>query len=329
MSSTARPRGADGTTRPTSERWPIAAAMLNFPGSQDAPADTWVDHLAEVAYEGFTEVDLTDSWVQPGDLSPARIEELRGALAATGLDPVALSAIRRSVIDPVAGDENLAYSHRTIDAAAALGVKVVSVGLHRPLLPQQRQAFWFWTEEGPHDDTDADTWARAVQRLRELGRHAREVGLELSLEMYEDTLLGTAESAVRLVNDIGDDAVGLNPDLGNLIRLHRPIEDFQAAVAACLPVSNYWHVKSYFRDEDRRAGTVVALPAPMEMGSVSYRTALRTAIDAGFTGPFCVEHYGGDGLSVSARNMRYLRRMLAVATGEAREQVLRTAGAGR
>ncbi|MBO3089635.1 sugar phosphate isomerase/epimerase family protein [Cellulomonas dongxiuzhuiae] len=317
----------DGT-RPTSEQWPIAAAMLPFPASQDAPADTWVDHLAEVAYEGFTEVDLTDSWVQPGDLAPARVDELRDALATVGLDPVALSAIRRSVIDPETGDENLAYSHRTIDAAAALGVRVVSVGLHRPLLPAQRGAFWFWTEEGPADATDPDTWSRAVTRLRELGRHAGEVGVQLSLEMYEDTLLGTAESAVRLVQDIGRDDVGLNPDLGNLIRLHRPIEDFQAAVAACLPVSNYWHVKSYFRDEDRTAGTYVALPAPMEMGSVSYRTAIRTAVDVGFTGPFCVEHYGGDGLSVSARNARYIRRMLAVATGEARESVLRaTAGA--
>ncbi|MCC2321521.1 sugar phosphate isomerase/epimerase family protein [Cellulomonas xiejunii] len=316
-------------TRPTSEQWPIAVAMLPFPASQDAPADTWVDHLAEVAFEGFTEVDLTDCWIRPGDLTPARIEELREALATVGLDPVALSAIRRSVIDPEMGDDNLAYSHRTIDAAAALGTKIVSFGLHRPLLPAQRQAFWFWTEEGPVDATDADTWALAVTRLRELGRHAAEVGVELSLEMYEDTLLGTAESSVRLVHDIGQDNVGLNPDLGNLVRLHRPIEDFQAAVEACLPVSNYWHVKSYFRDEDRAAGTYVAMPAPMEMGSVSYRKAIRTAVEAGFTGPFCVEHYGGDGLSVSARNARYIRRMLAVATGEARESVLRAAEAAR
>ncbi|QCB94864.1 sugar phosphate isomerase/epimerase family protein [Cellulomonas shaoxiangyii] len=315
--------------RPPSEEWPIAAAMLPFPASQDAPVDTWVDHLAEVAYEGFTEVDVTDSWVRPGDLSPSRLTDLGEALTAVGLDPVALSAIRRSVIDPETGDENLAYSHRTLDAAAELGCRVVSVGLHRPLLPAQRGAFWFWTEQGPVDSTDADTWELAVTRLRELGRHAREVGLVLSLEMYEDTLLGTAESAVRLVHDIGDDAVGLNPDLGNLIRLHRPVEDFQAAVAACLPVSNYWHVKSYFRDEDRASGTVVALPAPMEMGSVSYRQALRTAVEVGYTGPFCVEHYGGDGLSVAARNARYLRRMLAVATGEARATVLRAVGAAR
>jgi len=308
--------------RPSSESWPIAAAMLPFPGFHEASAETWVDQLAQVAFEGFTEVDLTDGWVRPGDLEPARRAELAEALRATGLDPVALSAIRRSVIDPENGEENLAYSHRTIDAAAELGCRIVSVGLHRPLLPAQREALWFWTEPGPRDPNDLETWNLAVARLRELGRHAGELGLELSLEMYEDTLLGSSASAVRLHADIGLDNVGLNPDLGNLYRLHQPIEDFQEAVRACLPVSNYWHIKSYLRDEEPRTGQVVSVPAPMESGSINYRESIRVALELGFTGPFCVEHYGGDGLSVSAANARYLRRMLAVATGEARAQVL-------
>lgn len=330
--SSDRPSGRSPDTaraRPTSVDWPVAAAMLPFPDSQQAPADTWVDQLAAVAYEGFAHVDLTDSWLRPGDLPAARLDELSDAVSQVGLDPVALSAIRRSVIDPVSGDDNLAYSHRTIDAAARLGCRVVSVGLHRPLLPAQREPLWFWTVDGPQDATDRETWDLAVDRLRELGRHAREVGLQLSLEMYEDTLLGSAASAVRLVEDIDDDHVGLNPDLGNLFRLHRPVEDFQEAVRLCLPLANYWHVKSYYRDEEPATGAVVAVPAPMESGALDYRSAVRTALEAGYTGPFCVEHYGGDGLSVAASNARYLRRLLAVATGEARAQVLAAAGASR
>lgn len=311
-----------GSTRPTSTSWPIAAAMLPFPDSQDAPADTWLDQLAQLAFEGFEHVDLTDGWVRAGDLSAQRRVELGEVLRATGLDPVALSAIRRSVIDPERGEENLAYSHRTLEAAAELGCRIVSVGLHRPLLPAQRAALWFWTEPGPRDSNDLETWHLAVQRLRELGEHAAGLGLELSLEMYEDTLLGSAASAVRLHADIGLDNVGLNPDLGNLYRLHAPIEDFQAAVLACAPISNYWHIKSYLRDEEPTTGQVVSVPAPMESGSINYRQAVSAALDAGFTGPFCVEHYGGDGLAVSAANARYLRRLIAVATGEARAQVL-------
>ena len=302
-------------TRLTSDRWPIAAAMLPFPASQDAPADTWVDHLAQVAYEGFTEVDLTDSWIQPGDLSPARIEELREALTTVGLDPIALSAIRRSVIDPETGDENLAYSHRTIDAAAALGTKIVSVGLHRPLLPAQREAFWFWTEEGPVDPTDADTWALAVSRLRELGRHGAEVGVQLSLEMYEDTLLGTAESSVRLVHDIGEDNVGLNPDIGNLVRLHRPIEDWREMHEKTLPYANYWHVKNYTRDEAVDGSWYTSTPTSMELGLINYRAMVARAIELGFSGPFLMEQYGGDSLGVCATNRRYLQSLLPEPAG--------------
>lgn len=300
----------------------MAAAMLPFPPSQDADPQTWLAQLAEVAYEGFREVDLTDSWVRVGDLSATRLTELADVLGRAALRPEAVSAIRRSVIDPEHGDENLAYSHRALEAAAHLGCSVVSVGLHRPLLPAQRDVLWFWTVDGPRDDDSPETWDLAVRRLRELGEHAEDLGLELSLEMYEDTLLGSSASAVRLVEDIAHPAVGLNPDLGNLFRLHRDVETFQDAVAACLPVSNYWHVKSYYRDTDPRTGMVTAVPAPMASGSVNYRQAVRTALEVGFTGPFCVEHYGGDGLAVMADNHRYLRRLLAVATGE----VARTAG---
>ncbi|MFD7920949.1 sugar phosphate isomerase/epimerase family protein [Streptomyces sp. NPDC059740] len=302
----------------TAETWPIAAALLQFPNTgpdgvstQDQPAEQWVQTLQEVADAGFTEVDLTDGWLRPGDLAPARLEELRDTLKKAGLTAPAISAIRRSVIDPADGDDNLAYSHRTIDAAAALGVPLVSFGLHRPLTPEQQSVLWFWTVPGPKDPVgDEEMWRKAVTRLRDLADHAASVGIELSLEMYEDTYLGTADSAVALLSDIERDNVGLNPDLGNLIRMQRPIESWESMVTKTLPHANYWHVKSYYRVEDPATGTVLTSPAPMESGFVNYRRAVRIALEHGFDGAFCVEHYGGDGLSVSAANRDYLRRIL-------------------
>ncbi|MEO3745779.1 sugar phosphate isomerase/epimerase family protein [Plantactinospora sp. B5E13] len=297
--------------------WALAAAMLPFPAElrpgvpvQDAPAQTWRDILAEVAAEGFTEVDLTDSWVRVADLPPARLTELGEAVRAAGLRAEAVSVIRRSVIDPVAGEENLAYSHRAIEAAAALGCSVVSVGLHRPLTERQRAVLWFWTVDGPRDADDPENRRLAAARLRELGRHAAEVGVALSLEMYEDTLLGTADSAVRLVEEIGHPNVGLNPDLGNLVRLHRPIEPIEVMLEKCLPLTNYWHVKNYHRFEDGTTGAVLSTPTSMELGVINYRRAVRDAIGYGFTGAFCLEQYGGDGLGVMATNRRYLASIL-------------------
>jgi sugar phosphate isomerase/epimerase len=289
----------------TADTWPIAASMLPF------SASTAVNEaFAAVKRAGFDDVDLTDTWMPFGDFDTAQRSALRDALDTAGLRAQSLSVIRRSVTD---GDANLAYSHRAIDLAAELGIGVVSVGLHRPLTPLQHEQLWFWTVAGHRDPVDdVDDWQLAVSRFRELGRHAADLGLLLSLELYEHTYLGTSSSAVRLVEEIGLAEVGLNPDFGNLIRLHEPIEDWREIVAATMPYANYWHVKNYARDENRTTGLISATPSYMESGLINYREAVAVAIREGFQGVICTEHYGGDGLSVSAANRDYLRRILPV-----------------
>jgi sugar phosphate isomerase/epimerase len=315
---------ASATEKLTRDTWPIAAAMLPFPGQtlhgvaiQDADPSVWASAFREVADAGFDLADLTDSWVRVGDLSPERLTDFATAAKDAGLGLASVSAIRRSVIDAENGDENLAYSHRTLEAAAALGIEVVSFGLHQALTAEQRKQLWFWSVEGHHDDpADKETWGKAVARFQELGKHAEELGLLVSLEMYEDTYLGTADSSVRLVEEIGLDNVGLNPDIANLIRLHRPIESWQELVEKTLPYSNFWHVKSYARDEDLAREQYTAVPAPMESGLINYRTAFAYALSVGFQGILCAENYGGDGLSVCATNQDYLRRHVLPKTGD-------------
>lgn len=297
----------------TAEDWPIAVAALPFPGIlpdgsavTDADADVWAEALQEMADAGFDGFDVTDSWLRVGDLDDTRRAEFAAVTRSVGIAPMSLSAIRRSVIDPQDGDANLAYSHRVLEAAAALGIGTVSFGLHRPLTADQARQLWFWTVDGPKDDPE--DWSLAVSRLQELGRHAAELGLLMSLEMYEDTFLGTGASAVRLVEEIGLPNVGLNPDIGNLIRLHRPVERWDELLAQTLPYANFWHVKNYARDEDVARGRYTATPAPMLSGVIDYRRAMRLAVTHGFQGVICVENYGGDGLSVCAENRDYLRR---------------------
>ncbi|MEJ1115970.1 sugar phosphate isomerase/epimerase family protein [Paenarthrobacter sp. CCNWLY172] len=300
----------------TAKDWPITAALLQFPGTDasgnhvnDADASVWAAVLQEVKDAGFANADLTDSWVRPGDLSKDRLAEFKQTADEVGIGVPVISAIRRSIIHAKDWANNLAYSHRTIDAAAELGCEVVSFGLHQAITPEQQKQLWFWTVEGYKDPVgDKEAWGNAVSRLRELGQHAAEAGVLISLEMYEDTYLGTADSSVQLVQDIGLDNVGLNPDLGNLIRLHRPIEDWHEMVAKTLPYSNYWHMKNYLRDEDVARDSYITMPAPMESGLINYREAFKFALSVGFQGILCTEHYGGDGLSVTASNQDYLRR---------------------
>lgn len=128
--------------------------------------------------------------------------------------------------------------------------------------------------------------------------------------MYEDTYLGTADSAVRLVEEIGMANVGLNPTSEILYACTDRSSPGRNSCRKLSRMPTIWHVKNYSRDEDRARGAYVAVPAPMESGLISYRAAFRTAISAGFQGVVCTEHYGGDGLSVCATNQAYLREKI-------------------
>ncbi len=277
---------------------------------QDQGADEWALSLQEVAEAGFTQVDPTDSWLRIADLSEPRLEEFLKTVNQVGLSIPAITTARRSILDPVHGEEYLAYSHRVLDTAARIGASVVSCGLLEALTPAQKEALWFWTVPGATNNDDPALWKLAVSRFQELGRHADAVGVDIALEMYEDTYLGSADSAVALVKDINHSRVGLNPDWGNLQRLLRPVERWEVMAEKTLPFAKYWHVKNYFRSEDAATGNIVTAPAPLEFGVINYRKAVRMAIEAGYRAPFYVEHYGGDGLSVSATNREYLRRVL-------------------
>jgi sugar phosphate isomerase/epimerase len=303
--------------QPRPDEWPIATCLHGVPTRtadgrelHDAAPEAWVEALALVRGVDFDLIELPDSHARIGDMDPVRRSELKSALRDAGVEAPVVHIQRKSVIQPGAGAENLAYAHRTIDAAADWGMQLVSTGLHQPFTSRQRDALWFWTEPGAQDPEDRETWDLAVARLRQLGKHAAEVGLQLSLEMYEDTYLGTAESAVRLVEEIGLPNVGINPDVGNLVRLHRPVEDWLDCYARTLPFANYWHVKNYLRDESPAHGTYATFPSTLENGVINYRQVIADAVRAGFSGIFLMEHYGGDSLGVCATNRDYVRKVL-------------------
>ncbi|MFV0360966.1 sugar phosphate isomerase/epimerase family protein [Tropicimonas sp.] len=305
----------------TAETWPIAAAMIPFPATladgrpvQEADPVDWAHALRKVARAGFDAVDPTDSWLRIADLDAARLSAFMDICRDLGLAVPAISTARRSVIDPEHGDEYLDYSHRVIDTAAGIGAGYVSFGFFGPLSAAQRSATWFWTADGVKNPADPAIYARAVTRIRELARHAEGCGVQVALEMYEDTYIGTAKDAVRFVTEVDHPSVRLNVDIGNLIRLYRPVERWEEMIALCAPFAGYWHIKNYYRMEDSASGRVSSHPAPLLGGTINWRAAIDAALELGFDSPFLVEHYGGDGLDICALNRDYIRSILSSRT---------------
>jgi len=302
----------------TAHTWPIAANMLGFGNRapdgghiKDAPSTVWASQLRQVRELGFDFIDPTDAWVPLAALSDDRVEEFRTVLQGEGLAISSISMTRNSVVDVEHGPQNLSDAHRLIDLAPSFGATIVNTGFMQAITPEQSEQIWFWLVDGHVDDPALRDLA--VERIRELGDHARANGIELSLEMYEDTYIGTPDEAVRFITDVGHDAVGLNPDLGNLIRLHRPIPHFSEMYAKVLPYSNFWHIKNYSRDYDPATGAYSSAPLPLKYGYVNYRQMIRLALELGYSGPFCCEHYGSDSLGVCAENREYIEQVLTSA----------------
>lgn len=302
----------------TAQTWPIAANMLSFGAVapdgghiKDAPASVWASQLRQVRELGFDHIDPTDAWVPLSALSEARVEEFHETLQAEGLAISSISMTRNSVVDVENGERNLADAHRLIDLAPRFGATVVNTGFMQAVTEEQAAQIWFWLVDGHVDDPELRDLA--VERIRELGDHARSNGIQLSLEMYEDTFIGTPDDAVAFVTDVDHDAVGLNPDIGNLVRLHRPMPHFSEMFEKVLPHTNFWHIKNYSRDFDPATGAYSSAPLPLKYGYINYRQVIRRALELGYSGPFCCEHYGSDSLGVCADNRDYIRQVLGSA----------------
>jgi sugar phosphate isomerase/epimerase len=306
-----------------SRNWPIGCAMLQFPSEtakgisvRDAGPERWLLDLSTVAREGFKSVEIPSAWLPIGEMTALEHEKLKTVLCETDLSICATSVVRRSIIDPDHAEENMAATHRAIDAAAAVGSPLVCLGLHLPLTADQTAIPWFWTVPGLRTPDDRAVRSLAAARYRELGAHGASVGVAISLELYEGTYLGAADSAVAFLEEVSHPNVGLNPDIGNLIRAPEKIEPWESMAIKTLRHANYWHVKNYARAELPAANLYMATPSPMASGLIDYRKAVAFAIANGFRGAFLCENYGGDGLSVSAENRRYLIRLLELIGGE-------------
>ena len=290
---------------------PLRIAGSTLPLASGATPHAWAEQLARLQTAGFDAFDLVDGWLRIDELDEGGVRDLRSVIESLGLSLVGVSVIRASVIDPRDGEANLERTRRALHAAAGLGTTMVSIGFHRPLTGRQLDAP-FWTVPHPEDDDGDANFALAVERLRGLSEEAQTLGIDVSLELHEATLLDRSDRVLRLLDGVDAANLGVNLDIGNLIRVpHRPPETWRATVSALAPRVTYWHLKNYQRLEHPDAGLVLSTPCALGEGEIDYRWALQTLIGAGYRGPLCIEHYGGDALWAMRRSREYLEDLVA------------------
>jgi sugar phosphate isomerase/epimerase len=257
----------------------LAAPLKEGPGRPPRRLETRV--LDWTAGQGFDGVDVADTWTPFYDLAESELLALRGAVESRGLRILALNCFRKTLPGP---DE--AALARVAPAAAVLCVRVATVALFPP--------------RGQPPETAWDEAVRAVAGLVRDGGGA----VDWSIELHDGGYTATADACLRFVEQVGHEAVGVNPDLGNWLRSAAPTAaaGWRGQLRALASRANAWHVKNY-----RSLPTGGTLPAALPDGDIDYRWSLDVMREAGFAGPVVLEGARvGDALAAAARGRAYL-----------------------
>jgi sugar phosphate isomerase/epimerase len=249
----------------------------------------FVTALDHIAWAGYRYVELAAikgmcEHVRPGD----NAAEIRRQIADRGLEATAMEAATtdRDRLEQVFG------------LAAELGVPIVNIGSGG--------------KTGDEESTKA-----AIEHIGELARLAGQHGLRLAVKPHVGQAIYNAATALRLMDEVREPALGLNFDPSHLFRANEEPQD----------VAHQWGsriITSHFRDCASREQKV----GPPEnqipgRGMVDLPATLRALRDVGYAGPLNLEVIGAGSYSlpramgVAAESRGYLHRCLQELGAEA------------
>jgi sugar phosphate isomerase/epimerase len=250
---------------------------------------------------------------ESADESSAR--ELADELRAEGL---AIGAVRGggSLSHPLTAQQAYARLQRAVRYAGWTGASVVNTALVKPADYPNGPGSGRQGEQvsqGASRVASAYDFELTAERLRSAGRMAADLGVSISIEVHQGSIADNSTATLHLLDMVGLDNVGANPDLGNIYwQYEYPEETPEAAIVALAPRAKYWHCKNLQRihipDLERSFFQRVPLPD----GEIDYRFAISAMLEAGYDGYFAVEGaQKGDQLTQDRRGLDYARQLLA------------------
>ena len=150
-------------------------------------------------------------------------------------------------------------------------------------------------------------------RLRGAGRAAADLNVSISIEVHQGSIADNSWATLHLLDRVGLENVGANPDLGNIYwHYEHPEETPEAAIVALASRAVYWHCKNLQRLHIPDLHRSFFHRVPLPDGEIDYRFAIAAMVDAGYDGYLAVEGaQKGDALSQDWRSIEYVRGVLA------------------
>lgn len=249
-------------------------------GATDLP--TALEHVAWAGYQ-FVELAAIKGMcehVQP-DQGPEHAREVRELLAQHGLEATAMEA----------ATTDRARLERLFVLAGELSISVVNIG-------------------SGGKTGDEESTRQAIEHVGDLARLAGEHGVRLAVKPHVGQAIYDGATALRLMDEVREPALGLNFDPSHLFRANEEPPEVARRWAGKI-------ITSHFRDcasrEQRVGPPETQIPG---RGIVDLPATLRALAETGYDGPLNLEVIGAGGyelsraMGVAAESRGYLNRCL-------------------
>ena len=146
-----------------------------------------------------------------------------------------------------------------------------------------------------------------------IGEYAKGIGVSVAIEMHQYSVADTSASTLKLLQAIGMDNIGVNPDLGNVIWAYEELaESWDQALMALAPWTIWWHCKNMYRIHIPETHRAFFVPSSLAEGEIDYRYAIAIMRQAGYDGYLLIEGiHNHDMLSLSKKSLEYVRSVLS------------------
>ena len=269
-------------------------------------------YFAKVKSLGFEGIELGLDGLSGDAASDEALADLLHDLEEEGLPCVALRG-GGSLVAPRAGLENEKQLPAAVEMATKLHAGIVNLALaSAPADPAAPGAGYGETvSQGSSRQARADDYERTAKIIASLADQASAVGVELSIELHQRSIVDNSWSLLRLIDLIDRPNVGVNADAANTYWAYEEAEEsFEDAITALAPRSNYWHCKNLTRIHIPELHRAIYTRVPIPDGDLDYRFAVSAMVEAGYDGFVAIEGMRvGDQLSGDTRSLERLKSL--------------------
>ena len=156
-------------------------------------------------------------------------------------------------------------------------------------------------------------YERTAKAVTEVAGIAADLGIEISIEIHQNSIADNSTATLRLLELIDAPNVGINPDLGNVYWTYDiPEETCEAAIVSSRTAYQLLALQeSLNRVHIPDLETAIYVQVPLPDGEIDYRFAIAAALDAGFDGYLAIEGIrDGDQFHQDGRSVAYVKSVL-------------------